>query len=403
MSVPDYSIEHEMSVIGAMLLSEIAAKEILELLTEKDFYRLGHRLIFRAAKGLAQTGQPIEQITLEEALTLAGNIADIGGPDYLLEIAMFTPSAAHSAHYAERVKFYAGLREDKKNARELMRLAEEGVPEGERDGFKSGLQARSIDSDNRAVIRHVSKCEAADGGCGGVVKSTWPYIDALNYQGGFPRGQVTVVKGESGKGKSTWALSTGLRLALREGCSILYATFADMTSEQINYRLRRAITGFSEPSTLEENLAADNARRSLELIDFDIYDAAEIVGGDTEIETFAAWFKSAQKTAKYDVVFLDYAQEIQTSRQFKTPYEAQAHIARYVRVTAQQTDPAFVVLSQVNSDGQTADSKNWKKICALELMIQDTGARVDKNRFSGKTGMHCPHRFDELRQIYTDR
>ena len=58
-SVPLYSVEAEMSTLGAMLLSERAAEEIVTILGEDDFYRPAHRLVFRAMKALIAAHKPI--------------------------------------------------------------------------------------------------------------------------------------------------------------------------------------------------------------------------------------------------------------------------------------------------------------------------------------------------------
>ena len=64
-SVPLYSVEAEMSTLGAMLLSERAAEEIVTILAEDDFYRPSHRLIFRAMKSLIGGHKPIDMVTLD--------------------------------------------------------------------------------------------------------------------------------------------------------------------------------------------------------------------------------------------------------------------------------------------------------------------------------------------------
>ena len=98
-SVPLYSVEAEMSTLGAMLLSERAAEEIVTILAEDDFYAPRHRLVFRAMKSLIAGHKPIDMTTLTEELKARGDLANIGGPDYLTEIDLFVPTASNSAAY----------------------------------------------------------------------------------------------------------------------------------------------------------------------------------------------------------------------------------------------------------------------------------------------------------------
>lgn len=102
---PPHSIEAEQSVIGGILLEGDKALDRIEgVLTEDDFYRLEHRLIFAAARTLANAGRPIDVITVAEALEVSGNLQRIGGLPYLGSIAQNTPSAANIKRYAEIVK-----------------------------------------------------------------------------------------------------------------------------------------------------------------------------------------------------------------------------------------------------------------------------------------------------------
>lgn len=103
--IPPHSIEAEQSVIGGILLEGDKALDRIEgLLAEDDFYRQEHRLIFAAVRTLANSGSPIDVITVAEALELSGILQRIGGLPYLGSIAQNVPSAANIKRYAEIVK-----------------------------------------------------------------------------------------------------------------------------------------------------------------------------------------------------------------------------------------------------------------------------------------------------------
>ena len=56
--VPPHSIEAEQAVLGGLMLSGEAWDKVADKLTEEDFYRRDHQLIFRAIGQLAEQGQP---------------------------------------------------------------------------------------------------------------------------------------------------------------------------------------------------------------------------------------------------------------------------------------------------------------------------------------------------------
>jgi len=108
--VPPQNIEAEQSVLGAVLLENEAINQALEILTADDFYRETHRQIFHAMVELSDHNQPVDAITLTDALRTKGALEQIGGPAYIAELADAVPTAANIAHYARIVREKAVLR-----------------------------------------------------------------------------------------------------------------------------------------------------------------------------------------------------------------------------------------------------------------------------------------------------
>jgi hypothetical protein len=115
--VPPQSTEAEQSVIGGLMLAahSTSPAALLELisdanLTEHDFYRRDHRLIFRAIQTLAENGKPADAVTLGEWLAANGLAEQVGGLGYLIELAQSTPSSANLPAYADIVREHATLR-----------------------------------------------------------------------------------------------------------------------------------------------------------------------------------------------------------------------------------------------------------------------------------------------------
>jgi replicative DNA helicase len=102
--VPPQSIEAEQSVLGGLLLDNTAWDKVADLVTEYDFYRADHRLIFQHVGGLIEHGKPADALTVAESLERSGKLAEMGGPAYLGSLALNTPSAANIRRYAEIVR-----------------------------------------------------------------------------------------------------------------------------------------------------------------------------------------------------------------------------------------------------------------------------------------------------------
>ncbi len=108
--VPPQNIEAEQSVLGAILLDNDAINQAIEILTAEDFYRESHREIFRAMVALTERNQPVDAITLTDALRTGGVLEAVGGAGYIAELAACVPTAANAGHYARIVREKALLR-----------------------------------------------------------------------------------------------------------------------------------------------------------------------------------------------------------------------------------------------------------------------------------------------------
>ena len=102
--LPPHSVEAEQSVLGGLLLEASALDKIADLMTDDDFYRHEHRLIYRQIVRLSELAKPVDVITVAEALEIAGELDKVGGLPYLGNLAQSVPSAANIRRYGEIVR-----------------------------------------------------------------------------------------------------------------------------------------------------------------------------------------------------------------------------------------------------------------------------------------------------------
>ena len=108
--IPPHSIEAESSVLGGLLLDNGAWDRVGDLLTDGDFYRYEHRLVFAVVGALINATKPADVITVYEQLQAQGKADEIGGLAYLNSLAQYVPSAANIRRYAEIVRERSILR-----------------------------------------------------------------------------------------------------------------------------------------------------------------------------------------------------------------------------------------------------------------------------------------------------
>ncbi|HET6999351.1 MAG TPA: DnaB-like helicase N-terminal domain-containing protein [Solirubrobacterales bacterium] len=135
--VPPQNIEAEESVLGAMLVAELALSRVIDevKLNAADFYLDRHRAIFECARCLHEESKPVDELSVEAALTAPQRKAfEQGGVSpkhYVSELAAKVPAAGNAKHYAEIVRKASRLRGVIDNAQRATSAAYEGTLNGE--------------------------------------------------------------------------------------------------------------------------------------------------------------------------------------------------------------------------------------------------------------------------------
>ncbi len=98
------SMPAEQSVLGGLMLAPHRLDDVVEVLSEDDFFRHDHRLIYRAICEQGEKNRPFDAVTLGEWFESQGKAQEVDGGAYLIELSSTTPSAANIMAYAEIVR-----------------------------------------------------------------------------------------------------------------------------------------------------------------------------------------------------------------------------------------------------------------------------------------------------------
>ena len=77
---------------------------VVETLSVEDFYSEANAKIFEAMTELSRRGQPVDHVTLREALVHSGKLASIGGDEYLLSLSNTIPSVSNIQAHARIIR-----------------------------------------------------------------------------------------------------------------------------------------------------------------------------------------------------------------------------------------------------------------------------------------------------------
>jgi replicative DNA helicase len=246
--VPPHSIEAEQSVLGGLMLSNEAWDTVADRVSEEDFYRRDHRLIFRAIAGLANQDKPRDVVTLSEWLSQRGELDQAGGMIYLGTLAKDTPSAANIKAYADIVRARSVLRQLIQAGEEIAggayepgeRSIKDILDDAERRVFKIAEQGttgrKSFQNIKDLLTQAVDRIDElfnSDSPITGVATG-FDKFDEMT--AGLQRSELIVVAGRPSMGKTSFVMNIAEYVAIKQQLPV--AVFSmEMGGEQLAMRM----------------------------------------------------------------------------------------------------------------------------------------------------------------------
>jgi replicative DNA helicase len=168
--LPPQNLDAERSVLGGILLDNVALNDVLEILRAEDFYREAHRKVFEAMCALSTRAEPIDRVTLKNELVALSAYEQAGGEDFIDLLDKIVPSASNLSYYARIVH-------DKAMARRLIEAAHAIAAQGYE---QHGEVGEFLDDAERRIFAITEeKAQAAFVHVRDVVKSTFKTIEML--------------------------------------------------------------------------------------------------------------------------------------------------------------------------------------------------------------------------------
>jgi replicative DNA helicase len=232
LKIPPHSIEAEQAVLGGVMLENTAWERISELVSEADFYRHDHRLIFRALVRLAGRNQPFDVVTLAEDLDREGLIDQVGGLAYLGQLAKNTPSAANISAYAAIIRERATLRQLISISSEIADTAfspkgmqaTEVLDEAERKIFaiaESRPKTGGPESVNTLLTKAIDRIDTLFNSDGAITGLSTGFTDLDEMTSGLQPADLIIVAGRPSMGKTTFAMNLVENAVLRSEKAVL--------------------------------------------------------------------------------------------------------------------------------------------------------------------------------------
>ncbi len=364
--VPPQNIEAEQSVLGAVLLENEAINQALEILTADDFYRETHREIFRAMMDLSDHNQPVDAITLTDALRTKGVLEQIGGPAYIAELADTVPTAANVSHYARIVREKAVLRslatiatdiassayEANADVDEFLDTAEHRIFEiSERRIKPSFHDMRSLTMESLKILERLYENRELVTG----VPTGFKDLDVLT--AGLQPSDLIVLAARPSMGKTALALNIAAYAAMDAEPKRGVAFFSlEMSKEQLVLRMlcseARVDSAKARAGYLSERDFPKLAQAASRLAEANIFidDSS-----DTTAITLKAKCRRLARERKNNLglILVDYLQLMRSARPGESREKEIAEISRSLKALAKELKVPVIALSQLNRQVET--------------------------------------------------
>ena len=364
--VPPHSLDAEVSVLGAALLTRAAASDAVELLVPEDFYRNAHRVVFEAVRELTRQGEPVDTVTLTDWLARRDRLDEVGGAAALHDLTMAVPTAANAAYYARIVRDKALLR----------RLIDAGTAVT-RLGYEASDDARSVVDQAESLVYDVAQTTSVSEyqRLGELLNHSFEQIEALAERGSEVTGLAT---GFDDLDRLTAGLQPQNLVILAARPAMGKSSLALAVCHFVTARLQRPAMLFSlEMSKLEivNRLLSSEARidssrlRTGRLEDTDwrklgdalgaLADAPFFIDDTPSITLMEIRAKARRLKQKHglDMVVVDYLQLMQSHRRVDSRQQEVAEISRGLKMLAKELDVPVIALSQLSRQPESRTDK----------------------------------------------
>jgi replicative DNA helicase len=371
--VPPHSIEAESSVLGGLLLDNGAWDRVGDLLTDGDFYRYEHRLVFSVVGALINATKPADVITVYEQLQAQGKADEVGGLAYLNSLAQYVPSASNIRRYAEIVRERSILRKLVAASDEIATNAfntqgkpvEKILDEAEQKIFHIGEEGsrmkQGFQGMDTLVVQLLDRVQEMADNPNDITGVPTGFYDLDRMTSGMQAGDLVILAARPSMGKTSLAINIAEHVALHEQLPV--AVFSmEMGASQLAVRIVGSIGRIDQGHLRTGRLTDDEWPRLTEAIEKlrNISLHIDETPGLTVSELRANARRLARQCGgKLGLIVVDYLQLMSTSSSMSEENRATAvgEISRGLKMLAKELGCPLIALSQLSRGVESRTDK----------------------------------------------
>lgn len=350
-----------------MIIDKSAIAKSLEKLNDEDFYRDGHKVIFKAIREMFSQDMAVDLVTLLEYLKSTDNLDKAGGVTYISEISSSVITTANLEAYIKIVEDKSLLRkliksstaiiEESYNKQDkvddVLDLAQKKIFDlAEKQGSNDYEPLSTVLERGFIEIERLFNNKGSITGVGSGIRD----LDAKT--SGFQKGDMVLIAARPSMGKTTFSLNIAENAALREGKSVVIFSL-EMPKEQLAYKLLCSEANVDMLKLRTGNLDDDDweriARATGPLSKAKIY--IDDTAGLSVMEMRSKCRKIKMEHG-IDMILIDYLQLMSGSAGSESRQQEVSEISRSIKALAKEMECPIIALSQLSrAPEQRADHR----------------------------------------------
>lgn len=360
---PPHSIESEQSVLGGLMLDNNAWEKVADIITDSDFYRHDHRLIYHHICKLIEQNKPADVITVAESMENSAELQTVGGLAYIGTIVQNTPSAANIKRYAEIVRERAIMRNlaqigvqitDSaynpvgRSAADLLDEAEAKVFEIAEEGARGKEGFVGIQPLLKQVVERIELLYSQDNPSN-VTGIASGFHDLDQKTSGFQPGDLIIVAGRPSMGKTAFSLNIAEHVALELNKPV--AVFSmEMGGAQLAMRMLGSVGKLDQHKVRTGRLDDDDWPKLThalgKLNEAPIY--IDETAALNALELRARARRLYRQYGELGLIVVDYLQLMSSTGQGENRATEISEISRALKGLAKELKVPLIALSQLN-------------------------------------------------------
>lgn len=356
----------EQSVLGAVFISPETMISLADELTPDDFYKPANKIVFKTMLSLLEKGEPIDATTMVSALTNQGDISNIGGINYVVELVNSTPTSKNVEHYAKLVKEKATLRKVIAELSESLSSAYQGdisineiIEKTEKSILDISNQNAGTGFRNVADIldTHMQIVETRSQTDGFVTGLSTGFVGLDKITTGLHEGNLIILAARPAMGKTALALNIAKHVATMERKPAVIFSL-EMGAEELIERMVASEGMIPGYHLKTGNLSTDEWKRLVHAQN-NLYDVPIFVDDTAGIRISDIRSKArklSQEMGGLGIIIIDYLQLITGSKR-ENRQQIVSEISRELKILAKDLRVPVIALSQLSRSVEQRQDK----------------------------------------------